>query len=239
VATASRDGCSRRTSFAGLCTRYRLLISLTVNADFFQEAAEYRRLNPIVTPSLIPPSHINPPLPRLKPQPEHITMMIFNRRRARQKRMDRSDLLNEWLDDARQEAEFEAKLLGKGNEDREFSMRLFSHFRPLSLLMFLSSAAKYIKSSLDDLQVHFQRENRRAAVCSLPLILYPLPPSHRGRTRVDFVTDAVPSRAPRKASQGAPDKVLQSVPSEKERTHPRPARSYPPVVHARRRRRRS
>ena len=61
-----------------------------------------RSLNPPRVPhhsgALLPPTIYNPPLPRYKPvQPPGITMMIFRRRIARARRMQKSVDLNETL----------------------------------------------------------------------------------------------------------------------------------------------
>lgn len=62
------------------------------------------------SPSILFSTPYRPPLPRLKPQPEHISMMIFNRRRAIQRRWDRVKETKAWAEDGRREAEFEKGL---------------------------------------------------------------------------------------------------------------------------------
>ncbi|KAG6821305.1 hypothetical protein H0H93_000166 [Arthromyces matolae] len=54
-----------------------------------EEVAWQKKLSnrPIMTGGYLRPSYWNPPLPRLKPQPVHITGMIRNRRIARERRM--------------------------------------------------------------------------------------------------------------------------------------------------------
>ncbi|CAD6570455.1 MAG: hypothetical protein CYPHOPRED_003947 [Cyphobasidiales sp. Tagirdzhanova-0007] len=67
-------------------------------------------LQPIVTPGLIYPSLNNPPLPRLKPQPLHITMPIVKRQEARDKRIIQKQAWREMLFHTRQEDILEQNL---------------------------------------------------------------------------------------------------------------------------------
>lgn len=69
------------------------------------------RNRPIMTGALMRPSLFNRPLPRLKPQPTHISGMIWNRRRARELRLQKFELWTSWRDDLRRERAFEANLL--------------------------------------------------------------------------------------------------------------------------------
>ncbi|ORY82952.1 hypothetical protein BCR35DRAFT_79383 [Leucosporidium creatinivorum] len=62
------------------------------------------------SPSILFSTPYHPPLPRLKPQPEHISMMIFNRRRAIQRRWDRVEETKAWAEDGKREAEFDRRL---------------------------------------------------------------------------------------------------------------------------------
>lgn len=59
------------------------------------------------------PSILNAPLPRLKPQPIHITMMMRRRRDARQNRIDRSRVHSELNQDLLAERDFEARMIAK------------------------------------------------------------------------------------------------------------------------------
>jgi protocatechuate 3,4-dioxygenase beta subunit len=63
-----------------------------------------------MTGSSIRPSLYNRPLPRLTPQPEHISLMIFKRRKARQRRGAHYADLRSMRDDVRREVQFEASL---------------------------------------------------------------------------------------------------------------------------------
>ncbi|KAL8278175.1 hypothetical protein RQP46_009348 [Phenoliferia psychrophenolica] len=65
---------------------------------------------PVLTSGILFSTPYNPPLPRLKPQPEHISMLIFARRKAIQRRWDRFAVAQERAADAREENAFEARL---------------------------------------------------------------------------------------------------------------------------------
>ncbi|KAF8484249.1 hypothetical protein JB92DRAFT_2762269 [Gautieria morchelliformis] len=65
---------------------------------------------PIMTGALLRPSIFNRPLPRLKPQPIHISRMIWNRRRVRDLRLKKQELWTSWRDDLQRESAFEANL---------------------------------------------------------------------------------------------------------------------------------
>ncbi|KAG6865178.1 hypothetical protein C0991_004621 [Blastosporella zonata] len=63
---------------------------------------------PIMTGGFLRPTFANRPLPRLKPQPWHITSMIFKRRAAREKRMIALADIQERIQDLNFEAKLEA-----------------------------------------------------------------------------------------------------------------------------------
>ncbi|KAG8880891.1 hypothetical protein FRB98_004695 [Tulasnella sp. 332] len=71
---------------------------------------EKLRNRPIMTGGLMRPSVLNPPLPRLKPQPIHITMMMRRRRDVRENRFVRARVNTEWKQDLLAERSFEAML---------------------------------------------------------------------------------------------------------------------------------
>ncbi|KAF7430485.1 hypothetical protein PC9H_006193 [Pleurotus ostreatus] len=74
-----------------------------------EELAWQKRLKnrPMLTGSFLRATLSNRPLPRLKPQPLAITMMIKRRRAARERRALKLMAVNEWIDDLRREREFE------------------------------------------------------------------------------------------------------------------------------------
>ncbi|EJD45701.1 hypothetical protein AURDEDRAFT_165152 [Auricularia subglabra TFB-10046 SS5] len=71
---------------------------------------ERMRTRPIMTGGHIPPTFYNPPLPRLKPQPEHITGMIVSRKRAWDRWQTKLEFLNSTRNDLLREAQFEDEL---------------------------------------------------------------------------------------------------------------------------------
>ena len=68
------------------------------------------RHRPIMTGAYHKPSLFNKPLPRLSPQPVHITGMISARRKARANRIARQELLQENLALLESERKFEMRL---------------------------------------------------------------------------------------------------------------------------------
>lgn len=87
------------------------------------------------------PTLYNPPLPRLKPQPLHITGMIVWRRKARSRRWATKEQLLDWKQDLEQERHFEIALnqeLTKRSEQPfdmvyshpEWSKTLLCHIAP-------------------------------------------------------------------------------------------------------------
>ncbi|KAF9528710.1 hypothetical protein CPB83DRAFT_309370 [Crepidotus variabilis] len=73
------------------------------------------RTQPIYTGGFIRPTMFHGPLPRMKPQPEHISMTIRNRIRAREKRITRQAEMQHALRDLELEREFEEGLLREAN----------------------------------------------------------------------------------------------------------------------------
>ncbi|KAF8516851.1 hypothetical protein BU17DRAFT_50473 [Hysterangium stoloniferum] len=65
---------------------------------------------PIITGSLMRPTIYNRPLPRLKPQPMHVSGMIHKRRKVRERRAERQEHWASFKDDLRLEAAFESGL---------------------------------------------------------------------------------------------------------------------------------
>ena len=65
-----------------------------------------------MTGGLLRASYNNAPLPRLKPQPLAITMMLYKRRSKREPRLQKINWINEWASDLHYESNFEGELLG-------------------------------------------------------------------------------------------------------------------------------
>ncbi|KAG1835463.1 hypothetical protein EV424DRAFT_1308700 [Suillus variegatus] len=78
--------------------------------EAFNWEAKLRR-RPIFKGSFIRPSLDNKLLPRLIPQPAHISGMIVRRRRARERRWEQRETLKSWAHDLRYESLFEYALL--------------------------------------------------------------------------------------------------------------------------------
>jgi hypothetical protein len=76
----------------------------------YQDWEDKPRKRPILTGAYLCPSLFNRPLPRLKPQPVAISMMIYKRHAARERRPAKSLKLHEWRDDLRRERAFENNL---------------------------------------------------------------------------------------------------------------------------------
>lgn len=101
---------------------------------------------PVLMPGIIFSTAYNPPLPRLKPQPEHISMLIFNRRKAVQRRWDRFAVAQERLQEAREETRFEQRLgVDEGRWGEDWA------------------------GTIQDLKGSFDRETARNAVSGVPV----------------------------------------------------------------------
>lgn len=107
-----------------LCGRHeRLRWSQIFEQAIADRAASKRRT--LVT-GFFRPTLYNKPLPRLKPQPQHISSMIFKRRQARARRMEKVAILNDWQNFVRSERAFESQLEGKVRKDKVPFHRIFN-----------------------------------------------------------------------------------------------------------------
>ncbi|KAI0299689.1 hypothetical protein B0F90DRAFT_1574016, partial [Multifurca ochricompacta] len=130
---------------------------------------QHRLLNrPIVSGALFKPSIHNGPLPRLKPQPDHISGMIHKRRIARKKRVDRQRVLFSQVQDLQVEAQFENSLATQG-----------AHFRHFFSGEFLATWQAPLNSHLIELQKGFERDTARAARPTPPDLLHRLKDARR------------------------------------------------------------
>lgn len=75
------------------------------------------RTQPIYTGGFLRPTLYHGPLPRMKPQPEHISMLIKNRIRARERRLKLKAKFQEDMDNLRFESEFEEGLRSTTKKD--------------------------------------------------------------------------------------------------------------------------
>ena len=80
---------------------------------YFQAWCERMRTRPVLTGAYHKPSMFNGPLPRLRPQPLHITGMIVWRRKARERRLARQEVLQEQAKLLEAESKFELMLAKK------------------------------------------------------------------------------------------------------------------------------
>lgn len=122
----------------------------------------------IFTPTIIRPSIDNGPLPRLKPQPDHISGMIHKRRVARRRRVERQRATLSQIQDLRVEAEFEGSLAAKG-----------AHFEDCFDGPHLTEWHAPLKSSLTKIQESFDRDTARAARPTPPDLLAQLKAARR------------------------------------------------------------
>ncbi|KAI0647834.1 hypothetical protein C8Q79DRAFT_952145 [Trametes meyenii] len=109
-----------------VCMRYNRMIegiSLQAKADrvYEEELAWYERMRtrPIMTGGYQKPTYYHGPLPRLKPQPAHITGMITWRRKARRRRLAQYEALQEQGMLLEAERKFENDLTAKIRPKRE------------------------------------------------------------------------------------------------------------------------
>ncbi|KAH9889921.1 hypothetical protein C8Q73DRAFT_736399 [Cubamyces lactineus] len=150
-----------------VCQRYSRMIegaAFQARADwvFQQEIAwqERMRTRPIMTGGYLKPSFFNKPLPRLRPQPLHITGMIVSRRKARQRRLDRNDALQDEKAFLDFESSFENALAANSGSSFE---RFFSNH--------MSSWRAPLNEDLRRLTDGFNRERARSAVPYPPEML--------------------------------------------------------------------
>ncbi|KAI0667748.1 hypothetical protein C8Q78DRAFT_320913 [Trametes maxima] len=112
--------------FQTVCMRYSRMIEGTIlqaktDRVYEEELAWYERMRtrPIMTGGYQKPTYYHGPLPRLKPQPIHITGMITWRRRARRRRLALHEILQEHGMLLEAERKFEDSLAAKIRTKRE------------------------------------------------------------------------------------------------------------------------
>ena len=84
-------------------------------------------LRPIRTPGLLFPSLLNAPLPRIKPQPLHMTMVMTHRQQARDRRILQLKSWQEMRMHLRNERHFD-RSLGVFQEDQACELAFRSQF---------------------------------------------------------------------------------------------------------------
>ncbi|EPQ50755.1 hypothetical protein GLOTRDRAFT_81826 [Gloeophyllum trabeum ATCC 11539] len=121
--------------------RYSRLVAVRREKDrwrdlILKEQAWHEKLlnRPILTGSFIRASVYNKPLPRLKPQPIHITGMINRRRKTRAIRGERFAMYQEWMEFLKYEERFEAGLtrVSMGMFEPIFTGHMNEWYRPIN-----------------------------------------------------------------------------------------------------------
>ncbi|KAI0260680.1 hypothetical protein BC834DRAFT_534795 [Gloeopeniophorella convolvens] len=125
---------------------------------------------PIVTGGFFKPSIYNGPLPRLKPQPAHISGMIHKRRLGRAKHVAQQRRLSSRRADMEAEAGFEDALMAAG-----------SRFVPTFGGPRLTKWTAPLDASLKFLQGIFERDSARATRQTPPKLLRQLAAARRAR----------------------------------------------------------
>ncbi|GAA5891267.1 hypothetical protein JCM16303_005219, partial [Sporobolomyces ruberrimus] len=83
-----------------------------------KEQAMHRDTKPSARPSILHSTQFVPPMLRLRPQPIGTSMMIFNRRRKSQKRYDKLEVAKEYVQEMREEEQFESRLSGVRRDNK-------------------------------------------------------------------------------------------------------------------------
>ncbi|TBU40265.1 hypothetical protein BD309DRAFT_927418 [Dichomitus squalens] len=119
--------------FSAVCARYSRMLDgarLQRRADlvYQEELDRYERMRtrPIMTGAYLRPTLFNKPLPRLVPQPLHITGMLTARRKARQRRIDLFETAQEHAKLLYAEIKFEEALIGTAPKGKKPIERVFT-----------------------------------------------------------------------------------------------------------------
>ncbi|KAI0631917.1 hypothetical protein C8Q77DRAFT_1218511 [Trametes polyzona] len=171
----ARDGDERAEA---ICMRYHRMIrnaALQDEADAVYQAElewlERQRTRPVLTGAYLKPTLFNGPLPRLRPQPLHITGMIVARRKARERRTARHEMLREQTQLVEVERSFELALEKNVKEapfERAFADNLGSWRGP-------------INDDLKELGKSFEREKKRARTPYPPELLEQIKAARRAK----------------------------------------------------------
>lgn len=135
------------------------------------------RRRPIMTAGHLKPSYYNPPLPRLKPQPLHITGMIVNRKRARSRRLDALEQWKQVRQDLMEEYRFETYLATMHPSllrDRCFTENTIGDWSTQELVRFLSlttRAAQIAKDHFQTISSKLDRDTARLEMRYTPQML--------------------------------------------------------------------
>ncbi|KAI0822051.1 hypothetical protein BC628DRAFT_1328315 [Trametes gibbosa] len=161
-----------------ICLRYSRMIEgaarqVKADAVFEAELAWHERIRtrPVLTGACHKPTVFNGPLPRLRPQPLHITGMIVWRRKARMRRMARQDDLQEMTSFLEAERTFESQL-AKTPDAKSFQRHFVEN---------LSDWRAPIAEDLRAMRATSNRERARAKMPYPPELLEQIKSARRAR----------------------------------------------------------
>ncbi|KAF7977210.1 hypothetical protein HWV62_4473 [Athelia sp. TMB] len=221
------------TRLQGILARYDKLLHAKREKErwkkTFLEAWKWQqklRNRPILTGAYLRPTPFNRALPRLQPQPIHISAMIHRRRKARERRLVQGMENVEWRKDLKREAEFEAALIHKARRDGVTMQDVYS---------------SHLKAWIDPLQEKYS-EIMRTYQLDEERLRSPYPPKlladikqarrerHANKTR-ELERERrgeTTARMIRRRRQGPPAAILSAM-SEEERKMDKVARSVSEV----------
>ncbi|GJJ11746.1 hypothetical protein Clacol_005984 [Clathrus columnatus] len=132
----------------------------------------------ILTGSIVRPTIYNKPFPRMRPQPIHVSRMIHSRRRARERRGERRQLLLDYKNYIRQEQFFEYKL-SQNVQSRG------SHFTPIfeSLHEWCALILGPLDAALDEIQKSYTLDDARSKSTCSPELLAQVKEARREKIR--------------------------------------------------------
>ncbi|KAI5120396.1 hypothetical protein M0805_000175 [Coniferiporia weirii] len=161
-----------------ILARYNSLVGAKRDKEKFKDMLrremawqERLRNRPILTGAYLRPTLFNGPLPRMKPQPEHISMMIYHRRKRRERHGEIYTRLSELKGDIQQERNFEEALRDAASKSREGGfdpvfddVGAWSEFflSPYMFIVLTQKEAEHIESQQSEIRTTFNRDAARA-----------------------------------------------------------------------------
>ncbi|KAI0712468.1 hypothetical protein C8Q76DRAFT_769054 [Earliella scabrosa] len=216
------------THYQAVCARYSRMIKGAYEQQraegvYEEEMAWYERMRtrPIMTGAYLRPTLYNGPLPRLVPQPAHITGMITWRRKARERRQAKFDGLVESTRLLGSEAQFERELSQLVLQDGEAFERVFADYA--------HAWRAPIKDLMNNMSASFDREKARQEQPYPPEMLAAIKEARREKIRNKTREGErerrgeVTNRLRRRMRQGPPAHVLALM-TDKQRRMDRIAR---------------
>ncbi|PIL22775.1 hypothetical protein GSI_15469 [Ganoderma sinense ZZ0214-1] len=208
--------------FAAVCARYSRMLDgarLQRRADaVYQEELDWyerMRTRPIMTGGYLRPTLFNKGLPRLVPQPQHISGMITSRRRARERRIARFDTMQEYANLLYTEFRFEDALATAAERGGQPIERVFTEDT--------TAWRQPLDDLLKDLSKSFDRERARQLAPYPPEMLAAIKEARREkirnktRERERWRRGEVTNRLRRLMNQGPPAHVLSRMTAEQRR----------------------